>query len=220
MSRKKVEGMGPKEVTRNSKTFIPNVERVFHDGSILECLTHEGLFTPEECAGLIRDYGEDDSFFTDATVNAAHNSDKSKIVESIRKGKIQFLEADEHNVWVFEKLLALVTSANDTHYHFDLDHFDSVQISKYEVGAYYNEHIDLGPGRYGNRKLSLTLQLSESDAYEGGDLIMPDLGNFHASRAVGGVTVFPSFLKHRVSPITKGTRYSIVAWLGGKYRFK
>lgn len=220
MDRKKVEGMGPKELTRDSKTFIPDVERVFHEGSILEALTHEKLFSPDECAEIVRDYCLDDKFFMDAGVNATATDDTSKVKEHIRKGRVQMLEVDEHSVWIYEKLLAVVTSANEHHYHFDIDHFDAIQIGKYEVGSFYNEHIDIGPGRFGNRKLSLTLQLSESDSYEGGDLILSDLDSFAASRAVGGVTVFPSFLKHRVSEVTKGTRYSLVAWIGGKHRFK
>lgn len=216
---KKID-MGPKELTRDSKTFIPDVERIFHDGSILECLTHEGLFNPDECATIRNLYCEDDTFFKDASVNSSMTSDEPKVVETIRKGKIQFLEADEVNVWIFEKILALVTSANDQHYRFDVDHFDAIQIGKYETGCYYNDHIDIGPGRMGNRKLSLTLQLSDPDTYEGGDLVLSDLGNFHACREVGSVTVFPSFLKHRVTTVTSGTRYSLVAWIGGKHRFK
>lgn len=212
--------MGPKEVTRDSKTFIPDVERVFHEESILECLTHEKLFNPNECAELIQMYGMDDTFMQDASVNGSMASDEARVVESVRKGRIQFLEAGEENIWLFEKLLALVTSANDQHYHFDINHFDAIQFSKYETGCYYNNHIDIGPGRMGNRKLSLTLQLSEGDSYEGGDLVMSDLNEFHASREVGSVTIFPSFLEHRVTPITKGTRYSIVAWIGGTHRFK
>ena len=134
------------------------------------------------------------------------------------KGAGWLMDGDD-TFWVFEKLLAIVTAANKEYYQFEVNQFNAVQISKYEVGEYYHDHLDIGPGVLGNRKISLTLQLSDPDSYEGGDLVL-DFTDFRASRQLGSITLFPSFIKHGVRPVTKGTRYSLVAWISGKDRFK
>jgi PKHD-type hydroxylase len=67
------------------------------------------------------------------------------------------------------------------------------------------------------RKLSITIQLSNSDDYEGGDLeLLYDKEPYKLDRSRGTFLVFPSFMLHRVTPVTRGTRWSLVAWIGGK----
>lgn len=73
------------------------------------------------------------------------------------------------------------------------------------------------------RKLSVTINLTDPNTYEGGNLKF-DLGNhntdkFHEAeiaRKQGSVVVFPSYLEHCVTPVTKGTRYSLVLWCSGR----
>jgi PKHD-type hydroxylase len=67
------------------------------------------------------------------------------------------------------------------------------------------------------RKLSVTVQLSDPDEYDGGDLQFWTGGQYPISgpRGKGNVVIFPSFLLHRVTPVTTGTRKSFVLWLGG-----
>ncbi len=81
---------------------------------------------------------------------------------------------------------------------------------------HYGWHMDVGPdGDTATRKISVTVQLSDPDTYEGGNLeLMP--GDVAIMRRVqGGAVLFPSFLLHRVTPMEKGTRYSLVAWFVG-----
>ena len=67
---------------------------------------------------------------------------------------------------------------------------------------------------HSTRKLSLVVQLTDPCQYSGGELVVfPDE---HASRAIGSVTFFPSFLTHRVTHVSSGTRYSLVAWTTGE----
>ena len=62
----------------------------------------------------------------------------------------------------------------------------------------------------------MTIQLSDADAYEGGDLqFMINNKIVNAPREKGTIIIFPSFVMHRVTPITKGTRQSIVGWVSG-----
>ncbi|MBP9066730.1 MAG: 2OG-Fe(II) oxygenase, partial [Candidatus Microthrix sp.] len=63
------------------------------------------------------------------------------------------------------------------------------------------------------RKLTFTLQLSEADSYEGGDLEVQGFGP--TNREVGSMTIFPSFFWHRVTPVTAGERLALVGWMHG-----
>ncbi|MDB2656544.1 2OG-Fe(II) oxygenase [Crocinitomicaceae bacterium] len=76
--------------------------------------------------------------------------------------------------------------------------------------------MDFGAAEISARKLSVTVQLSDPDEYEGGDLeFMINHKTVKAPRKKGTIVVFPSFIMHRVTPITKGTRQSIVGWVSG-----
>ena len=79
---------------------------------------------------------------------------------------------------------------------------------------------DIGPGLLSKRKISITVQLSGQDEYEGGDLELFRGGSMDgpfikAERSAGCVFLFPSYMMHRVTPVTRGTRKSFVLWLGG-----
>ena len=66
------------------------------------------------------------------------------------------------------------------------------------------------------RKLSITIQLSSPQDYEGGDLILHNGEPEKMQKELGKLIVFPSYTLHEVTPVTKGTRYSLVAWVAGK----
>jgi PKHD-type hydroxylase len=80
--------------------------------------------------------------------------------------------------------------------------------------------MDVGYGEVNRRKLSLTVQLSDPSEYEGGDFHIwygGDEGQFITMpKEKGTVLIFPSFLMHRVTPVTKGTRKALVFWTGGE----
>jgi len=209
--------------TRNKlkQTAVINPKKVtanFQDNSIAEAVTNEGLFSPDECAKILT---LAEGRWKDAKVGKILGSgDEVGRNEEVRNNQNYMLIPGDENFGVFNKLLQIVMEANKQYYRFDIDHFNAVQISKYEVGEYYHKHVDIGPGSMGNRKISLTLQLTDPDTYEGGDLILDFIEGFTASREIGSVTLFPSFLSHRVSAVTKGTRYSLVAWISGENRFR
>ena len=190
---------------------------IVKSNSIAETLTHNGLFSADECTEIMALAA---GHWEEALVaETLATSDTATLKEDTRNNHNFMLIPGKKNLWVFEKLLAIVTSANKEFYQFEINQFNGIQISKYEVGEYYHDHLDIGPGVLGNRKISLTLQLSDPDSYEGGDLVL-DFMDFPASRELGSVTLFPSFLKHGVRTVTKGTRYSLVAWVSGEHRFR
>ncbi|HEX7326972.1 MAG TPA: 2OG-Fe(II) oxygenase [Casimicrobiaceae bacterium] len=104
-----------------------------------------------------------------------------------------------------------------------VDGFDGIQFTKYshdqgKPGDHYGPHKDtrlLADGTI--RKLSFTIQLSDSASYEGGDVVLYDSFTDFATldRARGSISFFPSYTIHEVTPVSRGLRYSLVGWATG-----
>ena len=110
--------------------------------------------------------------------------------------------------------------SNIDQFDFDLREFaESPQVARYDASdnGHFAWHSDVGEGILARkRKLTLVLQLSEPDSYEGGDLeIMPSAQILSANRGQGCVSVFPSFTLHQVAPVQSGVRYSLTLWAHG-----
>ena len=171
-------------------------------------------FTPEECARVIE--LADRTGWKTASVGARQKGG-DEVRGSIRSGDATFLDPeDDDSRWVWGKLSALVLEANAKRYRFDLELIETLQVARYpaETGGHYTWHVDIGADRFSNRKLGITVQLSDSRDYEGGNLEFA-VPNIVADRHVGSVTIFPSWMVHRVSPVTRGVRYSIASWFSG-----
>jgi len=138
--------------------------------------------------------------------------------DDVRKSNIKWLHAHEPTEWIYDRLMACINEANNQLWKFDLHSLhDSIQYTVYEGGGgHYNWHMDIGPDAIAHRKISLVVQLSDSDDYVGGDFeIQTGRGVQSVSRTKGTVALFPSFLFHRVTPVISGTRKSLVLWAGG-----
>ena len=147
-----------------------------------------------------------------------------------------------NDTWIYKEIHPYIYKANkDAGWNFDWDRSESCQFTKYKHNQYYDWHQDGWdkaydrPGKIDHgkvRKLSVTCQLTDGSEYEGGELEF-DFRNYephmreeakHLKQAKeilpkGSIIVFPSFVWHRVKPVTKGTRYSLVMWNLG-YPFK
>jgi len=136
-----------------------------------------------------------------------------------RKSQIKWLDLNSKTDWIYNKITDMAIEANIT-WNFNLySIIDSIQYTEYyEGGGQYDWHVDIGPKNISHRKVSVTIQLSNSDEYEGGELELWT-GNGHSimPRGKGVSTFFPSFTMHRVTPVTKGTRKSLVLWIGGEH---
>lgn len=125
------------------------------------------------------------------------------------------LMPDMSTKWIYEKMDAAISSAN-RNYQFDLSGFEAFQVASYTEGGHYEWHMDMGKGPTSTRKLGISLQLSDGSEYEGGDMEFRGGGAPPvAPREIGTMIVFPSFMHHRVAPVTRGVRYSLVAWVHG-----
>lgn len=154
------------------------------------------------------------------------SSDNSRITREVRSANIFVLENDEENKWIFEKISNIVSIVNSLHFDYEIAGIThGIQLIEYSadfpVKGHYNWHIDSGRGEPAHRKISLTAQLSDSSSYEGCELLI----NNHAEDVVGtkergSIHLFPSYMPHKVSPITKGVRYALVIWIHGSRRFR
>jgi len=141
-----------------------------------------------------------------------------------RKSKIKWIPQTEEWMWLYEKLIELAAHANKEMWNFDLHTApEEIQYTEYyetDQGK-YDWHQDIGRGDLSIRKVSITVQLSDSDEYVGGDLCFWQGGSsldknvLVAPRGAGNVVIFPSYLLHSVKPVLRGTRRSFVLWLGG-----
>ena len=112
-----------------------------------------------------------------------------------------------------------IIMANSESFGFDLNGLKEFQIAEYSEGGHYDNHFDMRlDNRASTRKLGITVQLSEPTDYDGGefmfsdDLITPDQDII---KKIGTVIVFPSFIYHRVMPVSRGKRFSLVGWYEG-----
>ena len=143
----------------------------------------------------------------------------------IRSSQIKWVPQNNEWFWLYEKLSDYAVQANFALWNFDLHAIpEQIQYTEYYAteNGHYDWHADIGPGLLSKRKISITVQLSEPDEYEGGDLEIFKGGSMDgpfptAKREAGLVFVFPSFMMHRVTPVTKGVRKSFVIWLGGSH---
>ncbi len=152
--------------------------------------------------------------YQDASIGG---DETSQLDESIRKSRIKWIHHDDRSWWVYDKLVKHIQEANKT-WGFAINSIiDAIQYTEYyEGGGHYDWHMDVGNHPMNNRKISITIQLSSPDEYEGGDLEFwvgrtPDKAPREHLLAI----LFPSYLMHRVTPITKGVRKSLVVWVGG-----
>ena len=140
--------------------------------------------------------------------------------KSIRSSSVKWVPKDKEWGWLYDKMMAMIIEANDNVWNFDLySVLDDIQYTEYHAtnDGHYGWHQDIGPGALSTRKVSITVQLSGSDEYEGGELEYWKGGQDiqKAPRGKGVVFIFPSYMMHRVTPVTKGVRRSFVLWVGG-----
>jgi len=144
--------------------------------------------------------------------------------------------------WIEDLMIPLIQEANRrSFWNYQLDFLQHAQFTIYEKNQHYGWHQDFALHSFHYereliqeengkvRKISLTCQLNDPSEFEGGEFEF-DFRNYDPDKrkkkqheleaaevkSKGSVIVFPSYLWHRVKPVTKGTRYSLVMWMLGK----
>ena len=195
---------------------------------------------PRFCDELIQ-YALSKKELLGVTGGVKHNEKNKEVIKKVkikRNSNITWL----NDPWIYKEIHPYIHRANkNAGWNFEWDSSESCQFTKYKQNQYYDWHSDSfdkpydrpGDPEHGKiRKLSVTCQLTDGSEYTGGELEF-DFRNYdphmrdefkHLKQAKeilpkGSIIVFPSFLWHRVKPVMKGTRYSLVLWNLG-YPFK
>jgi PKHD-type hydroxylase len=164
------------------------------------------MFTPLECAEIIM---LGNSRLEAATTFGDNNG--------VRQCQIAWLYPADIG-FAYRRVTDVILDMNAKFFNFDLFGMaEGFQFTRYDAPSdRYGMHIDKVLNNQ-VRKLSLTIQLSSPENYDGGDLVLqvapePDI----MPKELGKMVVFPSYVLHEVRPVTKGTRYSLVTWITGK----
>ena len=169
----------------------------------------------------------------DKIIASAQNKWKSSAVQTIGQTDPRVSKAVrvsdivwKYDRWIYELKTPYLRKINEeSGWKYDIRSAESLQIARYRKGEFYNFHRD---GRGDNlaanggfvRKLSMTVLLN--DGYEGGNFQFAQINNgkikidtpdFNGKQ--GSMVMFPSDMDHRITPVTKGTRYSLVVWFLG-----
>ena len=206
----------------------------------LECYYwyFQSAIPPKICDDIIK-YGLDQQEQTALTGNLKSDKEltdkETKNLSKKRKSNVVWM----NDKWIYKEIHPYIHQANaNAGWNFDWDFSESCQFTKYKLNQFYDWHCDSWPKPYDKpespnshgkiRKLSVTVSLSDETEYEGGDFEFDFRSSEDGSnqpqickeiRPKGSVVVFPSFVWHRVNPVTSGTRYSLVIWnLGWPFR--
>jgi PKHD-type hydroxylase len=139
---------------------------------------------------------------------------ENKPDDKVRRSKVR---------WVYDKsikalLLDYAEQANRNAFNVDIDQPFDIQYTEYHSNknGFYDWHhdVELNNTKAFDRKLSVVIQLDDPSDYEGGNFEFKGIENPNF-KPQGSVIVFPSFLEHRVTPVTSGIRHSLVTWVEG-----
>lgn len=172
----------------------------------------EGAFSEEELNWLQQKARDADQ---NATVGLGGGV--GGVNPNVRRSQISWLENNPNTKWVFEKLGHVASQLNADNFRLDLMGFgEKLQLTNYDQSenGMYGWHQDYGNGI--SRKLSLVVQLADPSEYEGGNLQIMTTGNpVNVRKQRGLIAAFPSYVLHQVTPVTQGSRQSLVAWVSG-----
>lgn len=170
-------------------------------------------FSNEECEKIInfgKNFNAQDGTVESATQNQTSEEKKS------RRSKISWIPFSDDSAWIYEKIHELAVATNkNMNWNFSLYGFlDQIQFTEYksEYKGHYDYHSDIIISNT-VRKISVVLQLTDEKTYEGGEFELFQIGQTPKQR--GTLIFFPSFIIHKVFPVTNGTRYSLVSWISG-----
>ena len=170
----------------------------------------DNTFTPEECQKIIE-------IGNNLPISAGSVNSSNDVIENYRKNKVSWIEYDKDNNWIYERIGHVTKSLNQKFFNFDLFGIERLQFTVYNSpGDFYKPHLDCGNG-IEVRKLSIVVQLSDQNNYEGSDLQIYNQENGQiVNKNQGTLIAFPSYTLHEVTPNIRGTRYSLVGWALGK----
>ena len=144
-----------------------------------------------------------------------------KLNQKIRKSNVAWLDEQ----WIYKEIVPYIEQANiDAGWNYHISRSEMAQFTMYEPGQFYDWHVDAWTKPYKKGENWPHLEGLYTTEYEDGQLEMGmnarpdhnrDIHDLRPLSTQGTVIVFPSYEWHRVQPVTKGTRYSLVVWMCG-----
>jgi PKHD-type hydroxylase len=180
----------------------------------------KSYFSKDYCEKLIQDALTIEPIQGKTFVSTGDSQD---ITPNIRKSLVRFIHSsDSRFTDLFDVLWKTQIVANRDFFNVHVTKLDFVQFAEYHEKdqGMYNDHHDVQwiNDNENHRKLSCTIALSDPSSYVGGDFQFADTSTHPLGedmRLQGTMLYFPSFFKHRVTPVVRGVRYSIAAWFEG-----
>jgi PKHD-type hydroxylase len=163
-------------------------------------------FSKEECQSIIK-ISKDKGLIKGTT----------KGVSDVRDSKVSWLYPTDNINWIFERITDITLSLNKRFFKFDLFGInEGLQFTNYKApSGKYGKHVDRSINMP-VRKLSISIQLTNPEEYEGGELHLYDGDKeMLMDKTQGTLILFPSYVLHEVMPVTKGERNSLVTWVTG-----
>jgi PKHD-type hydroxylase len=188
-----------------------NMSWPFYGDHVHNYACYDGVFTDDETRKII----EHAKQYELQKAKLENNIEES----SVRDNEIAFI-GPQRIEWLFDRLTQARHEMNNKFFRFDIFGLsEGLQFTQYRApGQHYKIHMDKLFKR-NVRKLSIVIQLTEEDEYEGGDLELilgADADTIKMPRQKGKLIMFPSYIIHQVTPVIKGQRHSLVGWITGK----
>jgi PKHD-type hydroxylase len=206
-----IEPMTPKRFSLVIERLVREKELNYMDAILYYCEEHQ--LEPED----IRKY-----------VSRTLKEKVEVTAKEHRSSSISWLKRDDTTEFIYSKVLQLIYMENvNNKWNFDYDAIEDLQFTRYDKSQHYNWHADQKSTVYHDEELSgkirkISFSIILNDDYEGGDFQFEVGAPYEEDRIItltpskGCAIVFPSFKFHRVTPVTKGVRYSLVGWICGK----
>lgn len=198
-----------------------NTEKAAGIADLMNIAKADNIFTNEEL-DLIIQFGLGGKHSTELfPASVGSNEEESALDTSVRNCSTSRIMSNPDTDWLYDKIFQVVRDGNHMFFRFKLNGIESLQFTRYdgtEQEQFYKNHVDIVQSTVDSqRKLSFTLQLTDPSEYDGGDLLFHDIANepIVAEKHRGAISIFPSFIRHEVTPVTRGVRHSLVGWILG-----
>ena len=177
--------------------------------------TTQPIFTPEQCKMIIQAGRAEPR--NDAGVGNEKGTKGGHVDTNTRTSHISWIPFKKM-ADMYKDIEKIMQATNRNHFGFDgMTINEMAQYTEYPEGGFYEWHVDNDTNMQYEppvRKISMTLLLSPESEFEGGDLELMSEGKV-AKIKQGHAVFFASFIRHRVKPVTRGRRQSLVMWFGG-----
>ena len=219
----------PKKQSHSNRKFnwdnLPACQILKRNENHQDSIVVPDVFSSDECEKIIRDGSKNG--FEEGRVKSKGGrkyAEESKINPSIRETDVTWIDISEPKFnWIYDRIVEHIEYVNDNVWGYDLAEpylIQGFQLGKYKKGSFYDWHTDFWAGVSSTRRLSLTVQLTNPNEYDGGDfqIFRGDKDEYNEDPNMenqGSLILFPSHIWHKVNPITKGTRFSLVGWCLG-----